>query len=180
MSDYFVGEIRLFAGRYPPANWHLCDGTLLPITGYEALYSLIGTTYGGNGSSNFALPDLRGRVPVGQGTGAGLTARIIGQSGGSEAVALQTAHTGAHSHTMLTAGMPATTTTVGNTVMFANTASPTVQYLKNGLGSAGGNAVNPAASTISSQGSGAAHSNIMPTAILTYIIALNGTYPMRP
>ena len=83
MSDYFVGEIRLFAGAYAPANWHLCDGSLLSINTYQALYSLIGTTYGGVGVSTFGLPDLRGRIPIGQGQGTGLTNRVLGQNGGT-------------------------------------------------------------------------------------------------
>lgn len=179
MSDYFVGEIRLFAGAYAPANWHLCDGSLLSINTYQALYSLIGTTYGGDGVSTFGLPDLRGRIPIGQGQGTGLTNRVLGQNGGTETVTLQEAQIGSHGHTMLTAGTTATTSTLGTSVMFANTTSPVVQYLKSGLGSAGGSAVNPVASTVSNTGSGAAHANMMPTATLTYIIALNGTYPMR-
>lgn len=179
MSDYFIGEIRLFAGMYAPADWQLCDGTLLQINTYQALYSLIGTTYGGDGVNTFAVPDLRGRIPIGQGQGTNLSNRVLGQQGGAEAVALQAAQVGAHSHTMLTAGTTATTPTLGTSVMFANTVSTVTQYLKPGLGSAGGSAVNPVASTISNTGSGVAHQNMMPTATLTYIIALNGTYPMR-
>lgn len=179
MSDYFVGEIRLFAGTYAPSDWHICDGSLVAINTYQALYSLIGTTYGGDGVSTFGLPDLRGRVPIGQGQGTGLTNRVLGQNGGTETVTLQESQIGSHGHTMLTAGVAATTPTVGTSVMFANTASPIVQYLKSGLGSAGGGAVNPVVSTISNTGSGASHPNMMPTATLTYIIALNGTYPMR-
>lgn len=179
MSDYFVGEIRLFAGRYAPADWHMCDGSLVAINTYQALYSLIGTTYGGDGVTTFGLPDLRGRIPIGQGQGTNMTNRVVGQNGGAEAVALQTSQIGAHSHTMLTAGVPATTPTIGTSVMFANTTSPVVLYLQSGLGSAGGTPVNPVASTISNTGANASHPNMMPTATLTYIIALNGTYPMR-
>ncbi len=179
MTDYFVGEIRLFAGSYPPADWHICDGSLLAINTYQALYALIGTTYGGDGVQTFGIPDLRGRIPIGQGQGTGLTNRVMGQSGGSETVSLQAAHTGAHNHLLRTAGLPATTPNPGSTVMFANTTSPTAMYLKSGLGSAGGSAVNPVASTISTEGAGVGHANVMPTAVLTYIIALNGTFPTR-
>lgn len=180
MSDYFIGEIRLFAGMYPPAGWNLCDGTLLQVNKYQALFSLIGTTYGGDGVSSFALPDLRGRVPISQGQGSStMTNRVVGQAGGSETATVNPAQLPVHTHAVFTAGTAAVTPTLGSSVMFANTASPVIQYLKNGLGSAGGTAVNPADLTIQSTGSGMAHPNMMPTAILTYIIALNGTYPMR-
>lgn len=179
MSDYFVGEIRLFAGKYPPANWHLCDGTLLSINAYQALYAIIGTTYGGDGVNTFGVPDLRGRVPIGQGQGTGLTNRVLAQSGGAETVALSVANMGPHAHTPKTAGAAATSPTPGSTVTYANTASPTTQYLKSGLGTAGGTPVNPIASTISTDGPGQPHANIMPTAVLTYMIALNGTFPNR-
>lgn len=179
MSDYFIGEIRLFVGMYPPSGWNLCDGTLLKISEYQALYSLIGTTYGGDGVNNFALPDLRGRIPISQGQGPGLTNRVVAQAGGSETATLTAAQLPAHTHFVLTAGTNATTPNLGTSVMFANTASPVTQYLKSGLGTTGGTAVQPAAPTISTTGSGQPHQNVMPSAILTYMIALNGTYPMR-
>lgn len=179
MSDYFIGEIRLFAGSYAPADWNMCDGTLLQIQTYPALYSLIGTTYGGDGVNTFALPDLRGRIPIGQGQGTGLSVRVTGQIGGAEAVPLTAAQAPVHTHAFLTAGTPATTPTMGTSVMMANTASPVAQYLKGGLGTAAGTAVNPVAATITSNGGGLPHPNMMPTATLTYIIALKGIYPMR-
>lgn len=80
MSEAFIGEVRIFGGNFAPVNWHLCDGSLLPISQYEALFALIGTVYGGDGMNTFGIPDLRGRLPVGQGQGPGLTNRIIGQS----------------------------------------------------------------------------------------------------
>ena len=83
--DPFVGEIKIFAGTFAPENWRFCDGSLLSISVYNPLYSLLGTTYGGDGITNFALPDLRGRIPVGQGSGPGLTSRIRGAKGGTEA-----------------------------------------------------------------------------------------------
>lgn len=83
-QDAYIGEIRLFAGNYPPVNWEICAGQLLPISNNTALYAVIGNIYGGDGRSNFALPDLRGRVPVGYGTAPGLTPKIIGQRGGTE------------------------------------------------------------------------------------------------
>jgi microcystin-dependent protein len=179
MSDYYVGEVRLFAGAYVPAGWHLCDGSMLKINDYQALFAIIGVTYGGDGVTTFGIPDLRGRIPIGQGQGTGLTNRVMAQSGGAETVALSAATMGAHTHNLMTAGVAATASTPGSTVTYANTAAPTTQYLKPGLGTAGGVPVNPIASTMSADGPGAAHANVMPTAVLTYIIALNGTFPTR-
>lgn len=179
MSDYFVGEIRLFAGMYPPANWHLCDGSLLKINDYQPLYALIGTNYGGDGVTTFAVPDLRGRVPIGQGAGTGLTPRTLGQNGGAETVTLTEANMGPHTHSVLTAGVTATSPTPGASVMYANTTSPTTQYLKSGLGTDAATPTNPIGGTISTSSAAAGHANVMPTAILTYIIALNGTFPTR-
>ncbi|MGH7443050.1 MAG: phage tail protein, partial [bacterium] len=97
MSDPFVGEIRMFGGTYAPSGWLTCDGQLVPISDYQVLYTLVGTTYGGNGQTTFGIPDLRGRVPMGQGSGPGLTPRAIGQSFGTEQVSLTGAQTG-HAH----------------------------------------------------------------------------------
>jgi microcystin-dependent protein len=94
----YIGELRLFAGNFAPQGWAYCDGSLLSIGEYETLFQLIGTTYGGDGQSTFALPDLRGRVPMGIGQGPGLTSRTIGESGGTETI-LNTANIPAHSHT---------------------------------------------------------------------------------
>lgn len=179
MSDYYVGEIRLFAGLYPPANWHLCDGSVLKIADYQVLYAVIGAVYGGDGTTTFGLPDLRGRVPIGQGQGTGLTNRVLSQKGGAETVALVEANIGPHTHSVVTAGTAATNSIPGSSVAFANTASSTTQYLKAGLGTAGATPANPITGTISTDGSGVGHPNVMPTAILTYMIALNGTFPTR-
>ena len=100
MPDPYVGELRLFAGTFAPSGWALCQGQLVPISESDMLFNLIGTTYGGDGQNNFALPDLRGRVPVHQGQGPGLTPRTIGQSGGSESVTLQTSEVPVHTHTL--------------------------------------------------------------------------------
>jgi microcystin-dependent protein len=94
----YIGEIRLFAGNFAPAGWAFCDGSLLPISENETLFNLIGTIYGGDGQATFAVPDLRGRVPVGQGQGPSLSNRIIGETGGQETVTLTTANMPSHSH----------------------------------------------------------------------------------
>ncbi len=98
LAQPYIGEIRIFAGNFPPAGWAICNGASLPISEYETLFQLIGTTYGGDGQETFALPDLRGRVPIGQGQGAGLSNRILGEMGGQETVTLMTQNLPAHSH----------------------------------------------------------------------------------
>lgn len=103
MSQPYIGEIRLFAGNFAPAGWAFCDGSVVPITENETLFNLIGTTYGGDGQVTFNLPDLRGRFPVHQGTGPGLSTYVIGQQAGSETVTLLPNQLAAHSHPVLVA-----------------------------------------------------------------------------
>lgn len=98
-QEPYVGEIRLFAGNFAPERWAFCDGSLLPISENEALFALIGTTYGGDGQSTFALPNFRGRVPIGAGQGAGLSNRMLGENVGQESITLTTANMPSHSHT---------------------------------------------------------------------------------
>lgn len=98
MAQPYVGEIRIFAGNFAPAGWHFCDGSLLPISENEVLFTLIGTTYGGDGESTFAVPDLRGRMPLHAGTGGGST-YVIAESGGVESVTLSTNQIPSHTHT---------------------------------------------------------------------------------
>lgn len=175
MSDPIVGEIRPFAGNYAPVGWHLCDGTLLDINTYQALYSLIGTTYGGNGSTTFGLPDFRGRLPVGQGTGGGLTPRTLGQSFGSETVTITAAQQAAHSHGwMASSTVSSLTNPAGNLIgataseqFFDTVTDPT--KITPLLATACGN----------SDGQGAPHANVMPSTALNFIICLNGIYPDR-
>src|ERR1700745_1125064 len=102
MAQPYVGEIRMFAGNFAPAGWMFCEGQLLPISEYEPLFNLIGTTYGGDGQSTFALPDLRGRVPVHMGTGGGLSTYTIGESGGVESVTLNQQQIPVHNHMVYT------------------------------------------------------------------------------
>src|SRR5205085_5882030 len=101
MSQPYIGEIRLFAGNFPPAGWMLCQGAILPISEYETLFNLIGTTYGGDGQSTFALPDLQSRIPVHQGTGSAGTPYTLAQTGGVEQVTLTTQQIPSHTHTFL-------------------------------------------------------------------------------
>lgn len=179
MSNPYLGEIRLFAGNFAPVGWHACDGTLLPISGNEALFSLLGTTYGGNGTNNFGLPDFRGRVGIHEGQGTGLSNYTLGQNGGALNVTLTTATTPAHTHALNTAGTAATSPTAGSGVTFANTTGQNVMYINNGA--SGTTQASPAAATVSSScgASGAAmpHENLMPGLAVNYIISLNGLFP---
>src|SRR6266480_4776110 len=109
MAQPYVGEIRIFAGNFAPAGWMFCEGQLLPISENETLFQLIGTTYGGDGQSTFNLPDLRGRVPVHQGQGNGLSNYTMGQQGGVEQVTLATQETPAHTHPLVASTSPGTT-----------------------------------------------------------------------
>ena len=106
MSNPYIGEIRLFAGNFAPVGFAFCNGQLLAISENSALFALIGTIYGGDGQTTFALPDLRGRLPMHQGTGPGLTTRVIGQQFGTETVTLTTAQIPAHSHPVLCSSAP--------------------------------------------------------------------------
>lgn len=180
MSDYYVGEIRMMMCQNgkAPVGWLLCDGSVVNISAYEALYSLVGTVYGGNGTTTFGLPDLRGRLPVGQGDGPGLTPRVIGQSFGTEGVALTVPTMPGHTHAFNTVNASATTSTIVDGIGFGNTTSPGVQYLKGGLGTAGGTVISMA-DTVTNVGSGQAHNNIMPCATMTFIICWRGNYPTR-
>lgn len=174
--DPYIGEIRIFAGNYAPTDWQLCDGSALPVSGNEALFSLIGTLYGGDGVTTFNVPDLRGRLAISQGQGPGLTNRVAGQSGGTEQAALDATSMAVHAHTLNTAGTTANTPTAGPTVTFANTADDNTMYVNDGATPAPGK-VNPAANTIAVTGAGQAHANIMPSMALNYIICLIGIYP---
>ncbi len=169
MSNQYVGEIRLFGGSYAPMSWHLCDGSLLPIAQYDSLFALIGTTYGGDGVSTFALPDLRGRAPLHQGNGPGLTSRRIGESFGTETVTLSATQMPQHNH-IWSASMNTPNQAVPSGGLFANT---TLNY------TTATPDTTAAAAMLGSVGGSQSHSNMMPTGCANYIIALEGIYPTR-
>lgn len=172
MSDPFVAEIRMFSGNFPPSGWALCNGQLLPIAQNTALFSLLGTYYGGNGTNTFALPDLRQRLPLGVGAGAGLTERYQGEAGGSASVSLQTAQLASHSHQMVANPQAATSTSpVGNVP--ANVSSPTPPYRPPS------NLAPMASNPISVAGGGQPHNNLQPYLEINFIIALQGIFPQR-
>lgn len=175
MADCYFGEIRLFAGvqSAPPAGWMFCEGQSISVSENEALFFLIGTTYGGDGVNNFKLPDLRGRAPIHVGQGTGLTNRVLGQAGGAETVTVGIAEIPAHNHTFNVSSGGATTP-LPNGLVLANpsprefyTTVPTAgsldQVLKN--------------DTVTMSGGSQPHENRMPSIALRYIIAINGLYP---
>jgi microcystin-dependent protein len=168
MSQPYVGEIRMFAGNFAPAGWMFCEGQLLPISEYETLFNLIGTTYGGDGQSTFALPDLRGRLPIHQGNGF-----TLAETGGVEDVTLTVSQIPAHSHPYLA------------TTNFTNSGAPTGSLVgQNSLGNAKlYSSVAPTAvmapSSISSTGGSQPHTNFQPYLCVDFIISLFGVFPSQ-
>jgi microcystin-dependent protein len=164
VSEPFIGEIRMFGGNFAPFGWAFCDGAVLPISQYNALFALIGTTYGGDGQNTFNLPDLRGRLPVHQGSGF-----VIGQSAGTETVTLTVNQIPQHTHavsarTSATAGSPSGATYGGNTTDAIYTATPSAQMNAAMVGIGGGSQP---------------HANMMPYGVVSFIIALEGIFPSR-
>lgn len=186
--DPLLGQIILFAGNFPPRGWALCYGQLLPISQNTALFSILGTTYGGDGRTTFALPDLRGRVPLGEGNGAGLTSRPLGSRAGTEYVTLNTTQIPSHNHNAL--GVVRASSDDGNTnnpdgANFSIGKVPVDQSTRNDAEIYNNEAtdVNMAANnvqvTVGNTGSSQPHSNMQPFLALNYIIALQGVYPSR-
>lgn len=176
MSDPFLAEIRIFAGDFAPRNWATCDGQIMPISQNTALFSLIGTTYGGDGKSNMGLPDLQGRAPMHPGDGPGLTDRVLGEEVGEDTVTLIEAEIPVHSH-----ALRATTTTAvagGPDVMsaLAKTSVRDKFYQSNTTT----NLVALATPAVSNTGGGLPHANMQPYLAVTFIIALQGNFPQRP
>lgn len=175
MSDAFLGEIRVFSGNFPPKNWALCNGQVLPISQNAALFAVLGHAYGGDGRTTFALPNLMDRVPIEWGQGSGLSNRAIGQTGGLANVQLIEGENPLHTHT------PGVATGTGDQIskspingswaassrrenLYSSSTKPDVQMVEQLLGFAGGSA---------------AHANQQPFLTLTYIIALAGIFPQR-
>ena len=175
MSNPFLAEIRIFAGNFAPTGWALCDGQLMPISQNTALFSLLGTTYGGDGKSNFALPNLQGCAPLQAGQGAGLSLRDLGETGGEQTVTLLLTEIPAHSHTVQD------DSTNGGTVNTPtnNTWGDLGRGLPSGYGPSGASNVqmNPFGTSIT--GGNLPHNNMPPILGLTFIIALQGVFPPR-
>ena len=166
MAQPYVGEIRMFAGNFAPAGWMFCEGQLLPISENEALFQLIGTTYGGDGESTFGLPDLRGRIPIHQGNG-----HVLAENGGAEEITLTTQQIPVHTHALVANGDNGTAATPQNNVPAAipsastlayGTDAPPVQLHPQSIGPVGGSQP---------------HTNFQPYLCINYIISLYGLYP---
>lgn len=172
MSEPFLAEIRIFPLTFAPRGWAMCNGQVLAISQNAALFSLIGTFYGGNGTSNFALPNLQGRVPVHAGNGVGLTSRVIGESDGEATVTLLTSQLPAHNHSVAVATESAAQTTPGSSVGLGKSSGGLV-YSSNTTASLV--AMNPTGS----DGGNTPHNNLMPYLALNFCIALTGVFPAR-
>lgn len=174
MSNPYLGQIIAVGFNFAPVGWELCQGQLLPIAQNTALYQLIGTTYGGDGQSNFALPDLRGRVAISQGQGPTLSNYTMGQSAGSESVTLTAGQNAAHSHPLMASSQTGTSTTPDNTSALAGSSATQVNMYDK---------VTPTTSlapgAITSSGSGGPHENRQPFVTINYIIATAGQFPPR-
>lgn len=184
MVDAVMGEIRPFAGNYAPEGWALCNGQKLSISEYNALFSLLGITYGGDGVSTFALPDLRGRAPVGQGQGPGLTNRVLGQQGGASTAQLVTANLPPHNHAFSVSGNEGSTNTPAADVVLATPqaqAGGTIYaYVSPTASPAPTQQTFDAATVTTAPGGAQPHNNLMPSLAINYIIATLGLYPTRP
>ncbi len=171
MADPFVAEIRIFPFNFAPKGWAWCDGQLLPLSQNTALFSLLGTTYGGNGKSNFALPDLQGRAPMHPGQGPGLSLHDLGETGGSETVSLLESEIPSHSHALVASQADGVERTpngqllgTGIGISGYQTPGPLTQLSPNGLAPAGGDQP---------------HNNLQPYLTFYFCIALQGVFPPR-
>jgi len=181
-QDQYIGEIRMVGFNFAPRGWALCNGQLLPISSNTALFSLLGTTYGGDGRTTFALPDLRGRVPAHAGTGVGLSPRRLGERGGVERVLLNTQEIPSHNHFAVGfargSTSPGSTSSPENSVWAVEAAvgaapytesAPNVNMQKNSV-----------QVTVGNTGGSQSHENMQPYEVVNFIIALQGVFPSRP
>jgi microcystin-dependent protein len=175
MAQPFVGQVIAVGFNFPPSGWFLCNGQLLPISEFQVLFTLIGTTYGGDGVSTFGLPNLNGAVPMGMGTGQGLSTHVQGQFGGSESVTLLSNQIGAHTHPLMTSGSAGTTAVPGPTVVLGQSGFTAASaYI---TGTSPSINLNPAA--IGPAGSSLPHENRQPFVVVNYIISAFGIFPSQ-
>jgi microcystin-dependent protein len=176
MSDQFVAEIRIFPFNFPPTGWAFCDGQLMPISQNTALFALLGTVYGGDGKSTFALPDMQGNAPMQPGQGQGLSLRDLGEMSGVESITLLVSEIPLHTHGVFAAQDPGDVTvpsparsmavTTGGTLYVDSTSNPALTPM--------------AVQTLSIAGGGLPHNNMQPYLTLNFCIALQGIFPQRP
>lgn len=175
MSEPFIAEIRIFAGNFAPRSWAFCDGQLLPVSQNTALFSLIGTTYGGDGRTTTALPNLQGRAPMHPGRGPGLTSRRLGQRGGVETVTVSEAQMPQHRHTLRAANVPFGQVQAPSNVRTYDRSSGANAYHTDSTN----NLVAMAPQALPVAGGSQAHNNMQPFLTMNFIIALQGLYPSR-
>ena len=171
MADPFVAEIRIVPFNFAPRGWAFCDGQLLPISQNTALFSLLGTTYGGNGQSTFGLPNLQGRSPMHWGQGPGLSQRVIGEAGGQASVMLSSSEMPNHSHGLMAAAGNASTGTPSPTAALATASAAVYGPPSDPVAMSG--------SAVAAAGGAAPHENRQPFLTLNFVIALQGVYPPR-
>lgn len=174
MSDPFVAEVRAFGFNFAPKGWAFCNGQILPISQNTALFALLGTYYGGDGKSTFALPDLQGcRVPIGTGQGQGLSERVLGETGGAATVTLLESEMPAHSHSLNATASPADVSSPTPTTALARTTG------KPGWAQGNNPLTNLNVTTIAPNGGSLPHNNLMPYVVMNFCIALQGVFPPR-
>jgi microcystin-dependent protein len=171
MSEPFVGEIRMFAGNFAPRGWAFCDGQLLAVSQNDALFSLLGTIYGGDGRTTFGLPDLRGRIPIHAGTGPGLSPRRLGAKGGAEKVTLTVNQLPSHTHALKGSSTTANALNPGGALLA--TAQSQVYFNREET------MTNLNSGSVGNVGGSRSHTNLMPFLCVHFIIALFGIYPSR-
>jgi microcystin-dependent protein len=177
-SEPYVGEIMMFGGNFAMLDWSFCNGAVMSISQGQALFELIGTTYGGNGQTTFNLPDLRSRLPVGMGQGIGLSPYVIGQSGGTESVTLTTLNMPQHNHTLnATSAMAASQNITTNSLPANVTSALGVDFYCVVGGDTTAGALAPG--SVTSIGGGQPHENRMPSLCVTFCIALFGVFPSQ-
>ena len=172
MADPFLGEVRMFAGSFAPVGWQFCNGQLLPIAENDALFVLLGTTYGGDGVNNFGLPDLRGRTPIHQGSSSGLTPRVVGQMLGTETVTLTAGQTPSHFHPVHATSAEGTLSLPTGATWAAGSTGEN-QYSQNSPNA------NMSANCTTVAGGGQPHENMAPFQAVSFIIAIAGIYPQQ-
>lgn len=172
MADPFIAEIRIFGFNFAPKGWAFCNGQLLPISQNTALFSLLGTTYGGDGKSTFALPNLQGSAAIQQGQGPGLSLYALGETGGETAVTLLESEIPAHSHNVVAVGRPGDSGTPANLYVGQTAAGPAYQ-------TALSSPTNMAIQAASLAGGSQPHNNMEPYLVLNFCIAMQGVFPPR-
>jgi microcystin-dependent protein len=175
MTSPFVAEIRMFAGNFAPRGWALCDGQLMPLSQNTALFSLIGTFYGGDGKSNFALPDMQGNAPLGQGQSGGTSQYFLGESTGTQTVTLLETEMPAHAHTLRAAVQAGNNPTAASNLALARSSGGAAYFSV----PVANQSQQMNVQTLAVAGGSLPHNNMQPYLVLTFLIALQGIFPPR-